>query len=697
MSFLDKRLAGIVVHDLDTPEGVLEELRRGDCDLLILNHSLSGAPAMEILSRVRADPRWVKLPILYALDRKLDSKVGRQLLEQLGVQNPLLHPVDQEVLAQRASVSLNLPLRNEDTHAAGGRTEGDLGDFGAEIPLEQGNGPSDHPLLLVVGDDPSPGDLIVAEALARGIRAELVGTENAARAVLERERPDVVLIDLAFPSSGDEGLALLKEMNRQDPPVPVLVTAASDTFLDRVQVASLGGRGFLQKSLPASEILDAVTRLLQQMRAGQSRVLVVDNDAEVLAELRGLLEPEGIALTTLEDPLGFWDTLEQTAPDLLMVDLDMPRLSGIELCRVVRNDARWSALPVLFLTEGSDPETVRRVFAAGADDFVSKPIVGPELVTKVVNRLERTLLYRSMADIDPMTGVTNRRKSTQTLRQFLRLAERQNQPLSFALLDVDYFKQINDRFGHGTGDAILQQFGQVLMRTFRSEDVVARWGGEEFLIGMYGMSRLDGVQRLTDLLEDLHRDAFTGPHAEQIRITFSAGVAQFPDDGADVQTLYRAADGALYRAKETGRDRVIPVGQQVEGYNRQVETVDVVLVERDEVLGEYLVQALQRRDYRCQWFKDGETAAFALAGLEPSVRAHVVVIDTDLPLLDGLSVVRRLARDGILRQTRVVVLSNSPGDRASSRAIEFGAFDYVAHPFTLPVLLQRVHRAMEIL
>jgi diguanylate cyclase (GGDEF)-like protein len=328
---------------------------------------------------------------------------------------------------------------------------------------------------------------------------------------------------------------------------------------------------------------------------------------------------------------------------------------------------------------------------------VGKPIVGPELLTKITNRLERTLLYRSMAEIDPMTGVSNRRKSTQTLRQFLRLAERHKQPLSIALLDVDHFKQINDRFGHGTGDAVLQQLGTLLMRTFRSEDVVARWGGEEFLVGMYGMTRVDGVQRLTDLLETLRHESLAGPRGERIRLSFSAGVAQFPDDGTDVQSLYRAADAALYRAKAAGRDRVMAVGWTTEEQAREIQNADVIVIDDDEVLGSLLVHALETKGYRTHWIKDGESAALSLAGAEPTLTAPVILLDIDLPDLDGLAVLRRLARDGILRQSRVIALSSRGHVEQGGRAMELGAFDHVAKPFSLPVLLQRVRRALEIL
>jgi DNA-binding response OmpR family regulator len=120
----------------------------------------------------------------------------------------------------------------------------------------------------------------------------------------------------------------------------------------------------------------------------------VDDDPQLLQILRTLLEPWGFKLTLLDNPQQFWTILEVSNPDLLILDMEMPELSGIELCEVVRNDSRWSDLPVLFLSVDSDAETVNRVFAAGADDYVSKPILAPELIARVLNRLEHTRTSR---------------------------------------------------------------------------------------------------------------------------------------------------------------------------------------------------------------------------------------------------------------------------------------------------------------
>ena len=131
----------------------------------------------------------------------------------------------------------------------------------------------------------------------------------------------------------------------------------------------------------------------------QARVMVVDDDPQMLEIVRSLLEPWGLKVTTLANPQQFWPILEATSPDLLILDIQMPEINGIDLCQIVRNDSHWGDLPILFLTAHTDSDTINQVFSVGADDFVSKPIVGPELVTRIINRLERIRsLQRAIAD-----------------------------------------------------------------------------------------------------------------------------------------------------------------------------------------------------------------------------------------------------------------------------------------------------------
>lgn len=222
---------------------------------------------------------------------------------------------------------------------------------------------------------------------------------------------------------------------------------------------------------------------------------------------------------------------------------------------------------------------------------------------------------------------------------------------------------------------------------------MARWGGEEFVVGMYTMTREEAVRQLTKTLRTLRAHEFRAVDGSLFRVTFSAGVAEYPPDGTDIQTLYRAADEALFQAKEEGRDRVLPVGWQ-STQPRTVESVDVVVVDDDDALAGLLLHALETRGYRTHWLKDGQTAVEVLAGQHPTLKSQVVLLDVDLPGLDGFSVLRHLAQDGVLRDTQIIMLTVRTTEAEELRALELGAFDYVAKPFSPPVLMQRIRRAL---
>ncbi|NJR60013.1 MAG: response regulator [Cyanobacteria bacterium CRU_2_1] len=253
-----------------------------------------------------------------------------------------------------------------------------------------------RPLLLIVDRDRSLAKQLIAEATTWGFRAEVAANLTRARDKIFLEPPDVVLLDLGISHTAAESLSLLADLSKQVPPIPVVIVTEHHDLMERLEITRLGGRAFLQKSVPPSEVLEAVNQVLHQADQAKAQVMVVDDDPALLAIVRSLLEPWGLKVTTLANPQQFWQVLEATSPDILILDIEMPRISGVELCQVVRNDARWGDLPILFLTAHTDHNTVNQVFSVGADDFVGKPIVGPELVTRIINRLERSRLSRHL-------------------------------------------------------------------------------------------------------------------------------------------------------------------------------------------------------------------------------------------------------------------------------------------------------------
>lgn len=250
------------------------------------------------------------------------------------------------------------------------------------------------PLILVVDREHTLAENLQKESAKWNVRVTIATSIENSRHIIYREHPSVVLLDPSVSGNQEESLSLLAELSQHQPRIPVLVCTEQTDFANRLQLARNGGHTFLQKPMPTAQVLEAITQVLQQAPHAEAKILAVDDDPQILALLQTLLSPWGFKVIGLEDPQQFWSTLEAVSPDLLILDVEMPHTNGIELCKVVRNDPRWSELPILFLTVHSDAEIVNQVFSVGADDFVSKPIVGPELVTRIINRLERIKLLR---------------------------------------------------------------------------------------------------------------------------------------------------------------------------------------------------------------------------------------------------------------------------------------------------------------
>ncbi|MBW4646116.1 MAG: response regulator [Goleter apudmare HA4340-LM2] len=268
---------------------------------------------------------------------------------------------------------------------------------------------NEHPLVLVVDRDPLLAEQLVKASSNWGLNVAVANNIQTAKNQIDRKHPSVVLLDPSVSPHQEESLSLLSELSHCQPPVPVVVFTEQSDFGSRLKLARNGGHTFLQKPLPVSQVLEAITQAWQQNTLTEAKVLAVDDDPQILAFLQTLLSPWGLKVITLDDPRKFWETLEAVNPDILILDVEMPHSNGIELCQVVRSDRRWSELPILFLTVHNDAEILHQVFSIGADDFVSKPIVGPELVTRIINRLERMKLLRRMAQTHNNTEAEIRR------------------------------------------------------------------------------------------------------------------------------------------------------------------------------------------------------------------------------------------------------------------------------------------------
>jgi diguanylate cyclase (GGDEF)-like protein len=543
-----------------------QECRQSYCDrLLVIEHALATLQEGILTVKQQRDAAQEAHTLIgslgsFGLDKA--SQISRQIQKILKQQAPLGQAEAEQLNQLIATLRLYLENAGEEKAEKVERIEmsKEMSSLSPSLPV---------PCLLIVDDDLPLAQLLAKEALSWGIQAKMVMTLPDAQQFLQDHPVNAILLDSNCSASSENGLESLAALRCQYPDIPMVMLTAEEAFEKRVEAARLGIRCFLQKPIAPAQVLAAVTQVLQQTNRSAARILVVDDDPALLQLLSALLEHSGYQVTGLGDPLQFWQTLEQTAPDLLILDVELcgssdarsktqvtiPALSGIELCQVIRSDPRWNRLPVLFLSAHTDIETVQRSFAVGADDFLSKPVATQDLLTRVKTRLEQRTLWKT-AELDELTGVSLRRKALLDLARLAQLAQRQQQPFSLAVLDLDHFKQINDHYGHAVGDRVLIYIGSLLRQSFRQEDIIGRWGGEEFIVGMYGITKQDGIKRLEDVLLRLNQHVFLAQSETPFQVTFSAGIAQLPDDDDELQTLYYYADQALYQAKSAGRNRI---------------------------------------------------------------------------------------------------------------------------------------------
>ena len=258
------------------------------------------------------------------------------------------------------------------------------------------------PLVLVVDQEESFTDQLQHTAFAWGIQVKVATNFATAKQQIARSSPHAVLVSLEKATGAT--LATLSEFRQQFPNLSVLVIAAQDSLDDRVVMSHLGIQRFLYKPLSTAQVFEAIAQVLPKPQSAGARVMILDDDAIVLNAFRNLLQPWGLQVTTLQEPKQFWKVLTATTPDLLILDLEMPTSNGIDLCRVVRQDPKWGDLPILVVTAHTHRESIQKVFAAGADDFIGKPVVGPELVTRVISHIDRTRLQQELETMKRRIG-----------------------------------------------------------------------------------------------------------------------------------------------------------------------------------------------------------------------------------------------------------------------------------------------------
>ena len=301
------------------------------------------------------------------------------------------------------------------------------------------------------------------------------------------------------------------------------------------------------------------------------KVLIAEDDPLSLRVVETMLKKWGYEPVVARDGAEALRALEsEDAPQLAILDWMMPKQDGPDVCRALRRQSDTPYVYVLLLTAKVQPQDLVEGLEAGADDYLTKPFAAEELKARLyagerILAIQQQLVnaredLRAQAIRDPLTSLFNRRYMQEALERELHRAEHGGTPLTILILDLDHFKSFNDTWGHEAGDLMLRQLGALMEERTRREDVACRFGGEEFVVILPGMSLGVGCRRAEEFRQGVRGLKIEYQEKLLPAATVSIGLACFPEHGTNTEELLRAADKALYCAKESGRDRVVVYG-----------------------------------------------------------------------------------------------------------------------------------------
>lgn len=429
-----------------------------------------------------------------------------------------------------------------------------------------------------------------------------------------------------------------------------------------------------------------------------SRLLVIDDDEVLRSYLVRRLTLEGYIVDDARDVASAQRLLREFTYDLITIDLMMHPQSGYELFEFVKEDPTLKWVPLVVLSGRSDINDKVRCFYLGADDYITKPFQYEELSARIYGLLKRTKNFEQMAFRDPLTGAYNRRFFDHQILAELQRIQRYPSPISLAFIDIDRFKSINDTHGHHIGDIVLQGLAHLLQNHLRETDLLARFGGEEFVIVLPGVTGVDARKVMETMLQHTHAGPVAQYEGQAFHITFSAGVCEW-SEGMSVAEWIRRADDAMYSAKQSGRDRVLLYADDMSAALSEasagVETrkKTVLIADDDRILRSILVSKLQHLPVQFIEAVDGEEA-YTIIKAQP---VDLCILDGVMPRLDGFGMLNRLKQEEAMpEELQILMLSGRSRDEDMSKGQQLGVNAYMHKPFSMVELEFKVKQMLEL-
>lgn len=410
-------------------------------------------------------------------------------------------------------------------------------------------------LIYIIEDDELLAFEIATQLNYFDYDVKIFTSLNQANQALDQQIPSAMIVDVRLPEGKLAGPEFIQQFNTiSTKQVPTIFISAIDDWQARLAAVQAGGSAYLTKPIDFNDLLERLDQLCENREHQPCRILIID-DMEVLAEhYSAVLRGAGMVVKAISDMDDLLETLSEFKPELILMDIYMPQCSGLEVARIIRQKEELLGIPIVFLSTESDPLQHLTAMELGGDDFLQKPIIDQRLVVAVRARARRFRTLRGYMQHDSLTNLLNHATIKSHLLAEITRAQRQQEPLCLAMLDIDHFKQVNDNYGHPVGDRVIKSVARMLTTRLRKSDLVGRYGGEEFAIILPETK----INEAKSLLEDIRLNfskIIQQSRDEKFNCTLSAGVTQMAANSS-LNSMISSADRALYEAKHSGRNMV---------------------------------------------------------------------------------------------------------------------------------------------
>ncbi|OKP93515.1 diguanylate cyclase [Paenibacillus sp. P46E] len=426
----------------------------------------------------------------------------------------------------------------------------------------------------------------------------------------------------------------------------------------------------------------------------QQEILIIDDDVELVAFLRESLEKQSYYVSIALSAERGLKIFYEGKPDLILLDILLPDQSGIDVLKQIIGKAKKERIPIIIISGEHTKDIQMYAYSLGVMDYMPKPLDIDLFLVLIKNRFDLKREWQESIIVDELTGAFNRRYFNQTMKQLMSDFRRTGRIFSVALMDLDYFKLVNDTYGHLIGDEVLQTFSEVVRHSIRVEDTFCRFGGEEFALFMPNTDAVSALLVVDRIQQQLAARTFTAKK-EEFQVTFSGGITEVREVLNEPDRLIGEADQALYVSKNTGRNRTTLYSDKLDT-GKAESLLNVIVVDDDALIRRIVTHHFASWDpagidsVKVSSYASGplflESDWYAQGG------KYIILLDGIMPELDGLEVLERIRSNYPEVNILVIMLTGRNNQRDIIHALQMGADDYVVKPFHLPELLTRIER-----